>query len=83
MSIRYEPACVFCRANAAAYYITCQGCQERRRKWMEAFHAGRKDTLPYPSSPHEPDPTRPCPWCGAQVPEDQDCPQPSTYCDHS
>jgi hypothetical protein len=27
--------------------------------------------------------TRPCPWCGVQVPEDRDCPQPSDYCDHS
>lgn len=24
-----------------------------------------------------------CPWCGALVPEADDCPRPSVHCDHS
>lgn len=28
-------------------------------------------------------PTKRCPWCGTEVREEEDCPQPSTYCDHA
>lgn len=47
----YQPSCLACRDNLAAYYKACAGCQVRRANAMAEFHkAPGAPVLPTPSS---------------------------------
>lgn len=49
----YQPVCRYCRTNEPSFYISCPGCQVRRKKALDKWASGKP--LPAPSEPRKDD----------------------------